>query len=119
MHHNAHDPHLFRTAQGHVLRCACCGRVQIVFCEYTLLVDEKDFRIIRKTVARAWEELEDGTGGEVRLLAATDAGEVSTTLRPQEIAALHRLLNGAQAMLTLEQRLRDIEAGLYDHDVTA
>lgn len=100
-----HDPHLYDTRNGSVLRCACCGRIQIEFRGLTLLIDAEEFETLLGTVVEVLDELEGGEDGGWRLAAPTDAGEVSATLDANELRALYELLAGAQAMRTLGDRL--------------
>ncbi|MFB6249431.1 MAG: hypothetical protein ABEL97_12755 [Salinibacter sp.] len=108
---NLHDPHLYNTRRGRVLRCACCGRIQIEFCGLTLLVDADEFETLLGTVAGILDDIEDGAEGGWRLAAPTDAGEVSASLDADELRALYELLAGAQAMRALDDRLTAVAAG--------
>jgi hypothetical protein len=110
--HNAHAPNLFETPDGSVLHCACCGRLQIAFRGLTLLITRDRFGTLRGTVAEAWEAMQEHASARAwRLSATTDAGDLSVTLRPDELRGLQRLLSGAAAMLTLQDRLADVANG--------
>ncbi len=110
--HNAHAPNLFDTRDGSVLHCACCDRIQITFRGLMLLITVEEFDVLCRTVAKAWEEINDREDAPTwRLSADTDAGGVSVTLHLDELRALRELLNGAYAMMTLRDSLRAVAAG--------
>ena len=118
-----HDPHLYDTRDGRILRCACCGRIQIDFRGLALLIDAEEFETLLGTVVEVLDRVEDGDAGPWRLAAPTDAGKVSASLDVQELQALYELLAGAQsettsslpigaqAMRTLEERVGHVAAG--------
>jgi hypothetical protein len=91
-----------------VLRCACCGRIQIEFRHHTLLIDAEEFETLLGAVV---EEMETIDANSWRLSAPTDAGTVSATFDAEELRALHELLAGAQAMRTLGGRLLAVGQG--------
>lgn len=108
-----HEPALYETRDGRVLRCACCERVQIEFRDHTLLVDAAEFETLLGTVVEVLDEVEgdDGRDGW-RLTAPTDAGrEVSVAFGHDALRALYELLAGAQAMRTLGERVGAVAAG--------
>ncbi len=104
------DPVLFRTAHGRVIRCACCGQLEIAFAGERLRVPPADFQTVADTVAYAWREIRsaDDTRSRWRLAAETPAGAVCVEFRAEEIAALHDLLDGAAATLALDRMLDDV-----------
>lgn len=114
--HNLHGPdRLFETRYGHVLQCACCGRIQITFREHTLLVDTEELETLCKTIAQAWREIEDAEGStQWELQAGTDAGPVSVTLTKPSVRTLHTLLQGAWSMYSLRERVRAVEGDVDD-----
>lgn len=114
--HNVHGPdRLFETRYGHVLQCACCGRIQITFREHTLLVDTEELEVLCKTIARAWREIEDAEGStQWELQAGTDAGPVSVTLTKPSLRTLHALLQGAWSMYSLRERVRAVSGNAED-----
>lgn len=114
--HNVHGPdRLFETRYGHVLQCACCGRIQITFREHTLLVDTEELEVLCKTIARAWREIEDTEGStQWELQAGTDAGPVSVTLTKPSLRTLHALLQGAWSMYSLRERVRAVAGSAED-----
>jgi hypothetical protein len=103
-----HEPHLYDTRNGRVLRCACCGRIQIEFRHHTLLIDAEEFETLLGAVV---EEMETIDANSWRLSAPTDAGTVSATFDAEELRVLHELLAGAQAMRTLGGRLQAVGQG--------
>ena len=110
--HNAHAPNLFGTRDGSIMHCACCDHIQIVLRDLTLLLTVEEFDVLCRTVAKAWEEIDDGEDAPTwRLSADTDTGDVSVTLCLDALRALRRLLNGAYAMMTLRDSLKAVAAG--------
>lgn len=110
--HNLHAPNLFDTPDGAVVHCDCCGRIQVTFRGLSLLISVRQFDVLCRTVAKAWEDIEEDDGTRTwRLSADTDAGDVSVTLRFNELRALRHLLNGAYAMMTLRDTLGAVASG--------
>ena len=108
---SVHEPHLYDTRDGHVLRCACCGRIQIEFRGFTLLIDVEEFETLLGTLAEVLDEIDEDASGSWCLTAPTDAGEVSLRLTVDELRALHDLLAGTQAMRMLEERIGAVAVG--------
>lgn len=106
-----HEPYLFGTCDGRVLRCDCCGRIQIEFRRHTLLIDAEEFETLLAGVVEVIEQMEEGETDSWRLSAPTDAGDVTVVLGQGELQALYELLAGAQAMRTLGSRLQAVEQG--------
>jgi hypothetical protein len=106
-----HEPYLFDTRDGRVLRCACCGRIQIEFRGLSLLIDTDKFETLLRTLDRILEKVEGDESGSWRLSAPTDAGEVSVRLTLDQLRALYKLLDGAQAMRKLEADLGAVAVG--------
>jgi len=106
-----HAPSLYDTHDGRVLRCACCGRIQIEFRRHTLLIDAEEFQTLLRSVVDVIEQMESSDADSWRLAAPTDAGEVSIALGQRELQALYELLAGAQAMRTLGDRLQAVGQG--------
>jgi hypothetical protein len=106
-----HTPYLYDTRAGRVLRCTCCGRIQIEFRGLALLVDAEEFETLLSTVVEVLDRIEEDDAGPWRLAAPTDAGEVSASLDAQELQTLYELLTGAQAMRTLNERLTAVVEG--------
>ena len=110
--HNLHAPNLFDTSDGVVIHCECCGRVQVTFRGLSLLISVREFDVLCRTVAKAWEDLDEQADARTwRLSADTDAGDVSVTLHVDELRALRYLLNGAYAMMTLREGLNAVAEG--------
>jgi len=111
LHCSVHEPHLYDTRNGHVFRCACCGRIQIEFRGLTLLIDTDEFETLIGTLAEVLDELDVDASGTWRLSAPTDVGEVSIQLTLDQLQALYNLLAGAQAMRGLEERIGAVVEG--------
>lgn len=117
--HNLHAPHLYRTPDGSVMHCNCCGRIQVAFRGLTLLITVKEFDGLCRTVAQVWEDIDpEEDVCSRRVSADTDAGEVSVTLQIDELRALRRLFNGAYAMMTLQYGLQAVANGAGRNTVT-
>lgn len=111
--YNLHNPDLFETRHGSVLRCECCTRIQITFRGHVLLVDEDEFELLLQTVQHAWTQLREAEGTDQwRLQAETDGGEVGVVLTEPSLTALHELLQGAWAMYVLRERVAAAATGL-------
>jgi hypothetical protein len=119
--HNLHGPdRLFTTRYGHVLRCACCDRIQVTFREHTLLVDEDELEVLTETITHAWRQVQDATDQDQwSLQTSTDAGPVAITLTEPSLRTLHNLLQGAWSMYTLQERVQAVapQTGGTAHDV--
>lgn len=109
--HNLHAPNLFDTAHGSVLHCACCGRVQIAFRGYDLLIDTEAFDALCRTMDTAIERLDGDEAAAWRLKAETAAGTTAIELSTAEIRALHHLLQGTRAMMRLRRSVQAVAAG--------
>lgn len=106
-----HEPHLYDTRTGRVLRCECCGRIQIEFRRHTLLIDADEFEILMGSVLEVLDEMDSGEAESWRLSTPTDAGTVSPSFDAEELHAFYELLAGAQAMRTLGNRLQAVAQG--------
>jgi hypothetical protein len=114
--YNLHDPTLFETRYGALVRCECCARIQITFRDHVLLVDEDEFELLVQTVQRALTQLRQAEEQrEWTLQAQGDNGTVDVVLTESSLAALHDLLQGAWAMYVLDERLEAAASGLSGH----
>ncbi|WP_103018937.1 hypothetical protein [Salinibacter altiplanensis] len=105
--HNLHGPdRLSETRYGYVLQCECCGRIQIIFREHTLLMYEDELEVLADTVKHALKQVRS-TESQDRwtLQAETDAGPVAITLTEPSLCALNTLLQGAWSMYVLRERV--------------
>lgn len=113
--YNLHNPDLFETRHGAVLRCECCSRIQITFRDHMLLVDEDEFELLVQTVRQALTRLRDADSEEEwHLQAEADNGTVGVVLTEPSLAALHELLQGAWAMYVLRERVTAAGSGLSE-----
>jgi hypothetical protein len=113
--YNLHNPKLFRTRHGAILRCECCSRIQIEFREHVLLVDEDEFELLLQTVQQALTQIRESEDEEQwQLQAQTDGGAVGVVLTEMSLEALHELLQGAWAMYVLEERIDAAATELSD-----
>ena len=113
--HNLHDPNLYSSRYGTVLRCECCDRIQVTFHGYVLLMDETEFERLQTAVERAHEQgAADADQDSWGIQADTDGGAVRVRLTANSLAALHALLQGAWQMYVLDERLRAAASGLAE-----
>ena len=108
---SVHEPHLYETRDGHIFRCACCGRIQVEFRGRTLLADPDEFETLLGRVEGLADGIEEKASNEWVLSVPTDEGKASLRVGSNEIDALHTLLVGAQAMRTLEERIGAVAVG--------
>jgi len=113
--HNLHDPNLYSTRYGTVLRCNCCDRIQVTFHGYVLLMDEAEFERFQTAVERAHDR-EQGAeeGSPWGIQADTDGGTVKVRLTETSLAALHALLQGAWQLYVLDERMTAAASGLAE-----
>ncbi len=115
--HNLHDPNLYSTRYGTVLRCNCCDRIQVTFHGYVLLMDEAEFERFQTAVERAHEREQaaaDVDQDAWGIQADTDGGTVKVRLTESSLAALHALLQGAWQLYVLDERLAAAASGLAE-----
>ena len=115
--HNLHDPNLYSTRYGTVLRCNCCDRIQVTFHGYVLLMDGSEFERLQTAVERAHEQeraAADVDQDSWGIQADTDGGTVEVRLTESSLAALHALLQGAWQLYVLEERLSAAASGLEE-----
>lgn len=114
--YNLHDPKLFETRHGALVRCECCTRIQITFRDHVLLVDEAEFELLVQTVQQARTQLRQADGqSEWTLQAQADNGTVDVVLTESSLAVLHDLLQGAWSMYVLDERVEAAETGFSGH----
>ena len=97
-------PYLFRSPRGWVLRCGCCGKLEVAFGHGVLGVTDAEFACLRQTVARLTREL-DQHGPHSRCRLATETGRVFLECGLDQMRALGELLDGAAAAIALQQML--------------
>lgn len=107
--HNLHAPYLFKTANGRILHCACCGRVQVEFGDALFLMTTDTFGDLCDTVR---ETLEDAPpSGTWQLRVDGDAARHTVSLNRNQLRALDALLDGAYAMYVLRKQVRAVARG--------
>ena len=115
--HNLHDPNLYSTRYGTVLRCNCCDRIQVTFHGYVLLMDETEFERLQTAVERAHDQeraAADVDQDSWGIQADTDGGTVEVRLTKTSLAALHALLQGAWQLYVLDERVAAAASGLAE-----
>ena len=105
--HNLHGPdRLFETCYGYVLQCECCGRIQITFLEYILLMYEDELEVLTDTIKHACKQVRSTESQDCwTLQTETDAGPVTITMSEPSLCALNALLQGAWSMYVLQERV--------------
>lgn len=111
--HSLHDPdRLFRTRSGYVFLCDCCGRLQIVVRNHTLLLYEDDLEPLTNTVNRALKKMQDAADDETwEFKIQTEAGPVSMVLTESSLRSVRNLLQGAWSMYRLRTRTSAVASG--------
>jgi len=105
--HNLHGPDLYRTRRGSVLQCACCDRIEVHFGDFSLRMDVEQFDALCRTVAGAWESMQEEDATTWRFTA----GDVSMSLSRADVRQLYILLAGAESMRVLRESLHAIDEG--------
>jgi len=103
---SAERPYLFCTEHGYVLRCVCCGRFEVALGRLLLQLSPECFQAlcerVRSVPLDAWEP---GSLCALSLTGRLEAADVRYACTRAELIELRELLEGAQAMLELEQLL--------------
>ena len=109
MPHSIDDPSLiFRTPNGKVLRCTCCGRLEVVFGNIALAEDPPLFERLRQIVASLDVDVQTSRiDSERPILLSVDGEKLAFRFTREEAIELQELLNGAAAMLELGEMLDD------------
>lgn len=100
---SANHLYLFQTEHGYVLRCACCGRFEVVFGRLLFQLSPERFQTlcarVRSVPFEAWEP---ESLCAVSLTGLIETCDVCYAYTRTELIELRALLEGAQAMLALE-----------------
>jgi len=107
MSHSLNDPSvIFRTPNGKVLRCACCGRLEVVFGNIAVAEDPPLFERFRQIVKQLnLDALESRIDSDRPILLPVDGEKVTFRFTRAEAIELQELLDGAVAMLELGEML--------------
>lgn len=105
--HNLHAPYLFETPRGSVLRCACCGRLEVRFAEVFLRGSRSHFRKLQRAVEATCASHKHEIVAWTLTLTHRGTGQVVAQLPAEKALELDRLLGGAQTMLELNDRLQN------------
>jgi F0F1-type ATP synthase beta subunit len=109
MSHSIDDSSLiFRTANGKVLRCACCDRLEVVFGNLAVAQEPPLFRRFRRVVKQLDTDAEAYRADEERpVLLSVDGDRLAFRFTRAEARELEELLDGAAAMLELGDLVDD------------
>ncbi len=109
MSHSFNDPSvIFRTTNGKVLRCACCGRLEVVFGNIAVAEDPPLFMRFRRIVKQLnLDAMESRIDSERPILLPVDGEKIIFRFTRAEAVELQELLDGAAAMLELREMLDD------------
>lgn len=99
---------IYQTQNGKVLRCACCGRLEIHFGNIAIAEPPSRFERLRKIVASIdLDRPASQTDSDRPIMLAVDGVRLSLRFTRAEAAELQELLDGTAAMLELEHLLDD------------
>lgn len=103
MSHSLNDPTvIFRTPNGRVLRCACCGRLEVTFGNIAVAEEPALFERFRQIVRQLnVNRLGRGVGGKRPVVLPVDGEKISFRFTRAEAVELQELLDGASAMIEL------------------
>ena len=107
MPHSIDDSSLiFQTENGKVLRCACCDRIEVVFGNISVTEEPFLFKRFRHAVKQIdAEEQADRRDDERPILLSVDGDRFAFRFTREEALELEELLDGAAAMLELDEML--------------
>ena len=110
MPHSIDDSSLiFQTPNGRVVRCACCGRLEVAFGNIVLAGDSAGLLRFRRIVAQLDPDASPERIGHARPFRLSVQGtKLAFRFTHDEAAELRDLLDGAAAMLELECMLDDV-----------
>lgn len=109
MSHSIDDSSLiFQTANGKVLRCACCDRLEVVFGNLAVAQEPPLFRRFRRIVKQLDVDAQECRIDEERpVLLSVDGDRLAFRFTRAEARELEELLDGAAAMLELGEIVDD------------
>ncbi|MEM1127359.1 MAG: DUF6686 family protein [Bacteroidota bacterium] len=116
MSHRAYGPgidsyYLYYTPNGHVLRCTCCNRYEILFHRTIIRLEPDEFaRFARKIRTFPVDPWEEDTMSMLRFMRDDAPTVVRLVLTRNEVLELQELLAGASAM----NELNEIISGMMD-----
>lgn len=99
---------IFRTANGKVLRCACCNRLEGGFGNLAVAQEPALFRRFRRIVKQLDTDAQECRIDEERpVLLSVDGDRLAFRFARAEARELEELLDGAAAMLDLGEIVDD------------
>jgi hypothetical protein len=107
MPHSTDDSSLiFQTEHGKVLRCACCDRIEVVFGNIAVAEEPFLFKRFRRAVKQIDVDGQARQRDDDRpVLLSVDGDRFAFRFTPAEVHELEDLLDGAAAMLELDEIL--------------
>lgn len=101
---------LFRTSESSVTRCGCCGEIEVRFRGLGLRLSDRDFHCLVRSVQRLEEARRSAPNASGwRLSCGFGEDEESwVEISAEEIAQLHKLLDGAAFVLELETMIGEM-----------
>jgi len=99
MAHSLNDPSvIFRTPNGRVLRCACCGRMEVTLGNIAVAEEPALFERFRQIVRQLdVNRREQGVGSKRPVVLPVDGEKISFRFTRAEAVELQELLDGAAA----------------------
>jgi len=99
-------PYLYATKQGYVLRCACCGRLEVCFRNLLLSANEEQFCSLQEIVSRMCQVSGAHPCPHLwNVACVSGAGSSKALLDAGDIREMDELLKGASAIIELEAML--------------
>ena len=101
-------PYLFRTRFGSVLKCDCCGRLELRYLDVHIIVSEEEFNAMRGALTRLEAERAkhpQTTGW--RLTTYEDGRACPVQYAAVDVVRLHTLVEGAAAVIELAHVLSE------------
>jgi hypothetical protein len=107
MPHSTDDsPPIFQTPNGKVLRCSCCDRIEVVFGNISVAEEPYLFDRFRRLVKQLGVDTQARQHDDDRpVLLSVDGDRFAFRFTPAEVHELEELLDGAAAMLELDEML--------------
>jgi hypothetical protein len=101
------DGLVFQTDHGRVVRCRCCGRLELLFGPLALAENRSFFARLRDVLGSLSLDDDVPTRSARPFVVSLDGDKLALRFTPAEARALRELLDGAAAMLDLDDLVRE------------
>jgi hypothetical protein len=98
---------VYQTEHGTVVRCRCCGRLELLFGPIALAEQRPFFRRLREVLASLSLDAPGSPPSARPFVVSVDGDKLAFRFTYAEARALRDLLDGADAMLDLDDLVRD------------